>query len=122
MNNLMVLVIEDDKWQAEHYARVLNRVGYETIVAFDAVSAIQLIDDKLPDAIVLDVLLTGSTAFALLHELQSYSDTGSIPVILCTSLASDLSSDNLMDYGVSKVLDKTTMIPDDLVASLKAVL
>jgi len=122
MNGKSVLIIEDDKWLAEQHARVLSKAGYKTIIALHAISAIQLIDDDLPDVIVLDVLLTGSTAFALLHELQSYGDTGVIPIILCTSLASDLSLDKLKDYGVKKIIDKTTMIPSDLAAAVKGVL
>jgi len=122
MNGASVLIIEDDKWLAENYVRVLTKAGYKTTIALHAISAIQLIDKDLPDAIILDVLLTGSTAFALLHELQSYGDTGDIPVILCTSLASDLSLSKLSDYGVKRILDKTTMIPSDLLTSLKAVL
>lgn len=122
MSVAKILIVEDDDWLAEQYARVLTGAGYETAVALHALAAIQIIDDINPDAIVLDVLLTGSTAFALLHELQSYGDTGNIPIILCTNLAVDLSVDDLEPYGVKKILDKTTMAPDDLVSALRGVL
>jgi len=122
MKKTTVLVIEDDKWLAEQYVRVLSRAGFETKVAYHAISAIQFIDKKLPDAIILDILLTGSTAFTLLHELQSYADTGAIPIVLCTSLAGDLPSNTLGYYGVKKILDKTTMRPDDLISSVRSVL
>lgn len=117
-----VLIVEDDEWLAEQHQRVLNMAGYKTTIALHAIAAIQAIDDVHPDVIILDVLLTGNTAFALLHELQSYGDTGSIPIILCTNLASELSIDNLKPYGVRRILDKTTMAPDDLVAAVRNVL
>ena len=117
-----VLIVEDDKWLAEQHARVLTLAGYKTTIALHAIAAIQLIDEINPDAIILDVLLTGSTAFALLHELQSYGDTGNIPIILCTNLASELSIDNLGPYGVKRIIDKTTMLPDDLISALRNVL
>jgi len=117
-----VLIVEDDEWLAEQHARVLNTAGYKTQIAPHALAAIRMIDDKLPDAIILDVLLTGGTAFALLHELQSYADTGSIPIILCTNLATDLSTKGLESYGVKRIVDKTTMKPNDLVSALKEVL
>jgi len=122
MSDKLVLIIEDDKWLAEQHSRMLTSAGYKTTIAYHAISAIQSIDDNLPDVIILDVLLTGSTAFALLNELQSYGDTGVIPVILCTSLASDLSIDKLKDYGVCKILDKTTMVPDDIISAVRLVL
>ena len=122
MSTATILIVEDDDWLAEQHVRVLTSAGYKATVALHALAAIQIIDDINPDAIVLDVLLTGSTAFALLHELQSYGDTGDIPVILCTNLASELSVDDLEPYGVKKILDKTTMTPDDLIATLQSVL
>ena len=122
MNTPSILIVEDDRWQAEQYERVLNRAGYVTTITLHALDAIEAIDDIHPDAIVLDVLLVGNTAFALLHELQTYSDTGNIPVIMCTNLASDLSIDDLRPYGVKQILDKTTMKPDDLVTAVRSVL
>jgi CheY-like chemotaxis protein len=122
MNTKLVLVVEDDRWLAEQYSRVLSAANYKSIIVTHALAAIQAVDDYQPDAIILDVLLTGSTAFALLHELQSYGDTGDIPIILCTNLASELSLDDLKPYGVRRVIDKTTMQPDDIVVALRSVL
>lgn len=117
-----VLIIEDDEWLAENYARVIKRDGYKPAVALNAVEAIQAIDEVRPDVIILDVLLTGSTAFVLLHELQSYGDTGKIPIIICSNLASELDIDDLIPYGVKRILDKTVMKPDDLLAAIRGVL
>lgn len=122
MKKLPVLVVDDDEWLAEQYKRLLDNQGYNVAIAPHAIAAIQLVDDIHPAAIILDVLLTGSTAFALLHELQSYGDTGNIPIIICTNLASDLSIEDLKPYGVRRILDKTKMLPSDLVVALRSVL
>ncbi len=122
MKKQSVLIVEDDSWLAEQQARVLSKAGFKTSVSPHAIAAMEAIDKTHPDVIVLDVLLTGNTAFALLHELQSYGDTGSIPVVICTNLASELSLDILKPYGVKRILDKTTMMPDDIVAAVRSVL
>ncbi|NCO10359.1 response regulator [Candidatus Saccharibacteria bacterium] len=114
-----VLLVEDNTWLAELEAGILKRAGYDVMVAHHAPAAIQLVDKTRPDVIILDVLLGGSTAFALLHELQSYGDTGVIPVVLCTNMAEQLSADKLVSYGVVRVVDKATMHPDDLIAAVK---
>jgi len=119
---LSVLVVEDDRWLAEQYSRVLSKVGYKVKVTSHVLAAVQAIDDVHPDVIILDVLLTGSTAFTLLHELQSYGDTGVIPIILCTNLAGELSLEDLKPYGVRRIIDKTKMAPDDLTIALRSVL
>ncbi|MES2630936.1 MAG: response regulator [Patescibacteria group bacterium] len=117
-----VLLVEDDAWLAELEAGVLAGAGYEVQVAPHAPAAIELVDSFQPEVIVLDVLLAGSTAFALLNELQSYSDTGIVPIVLCTNIADQFDAGKLKEYGVKRVVDKTTMHPDDLVAAVRSVL
>ncbi len=122
MKKPLILIVEDDAWLAEQQARVLRQAGYETSFAPHAIAAIEAVDDVHPDVIMLDVLLTGSTAFALLNELQSYGDTGVIPIVLCTNLAADIKLDDVRPYGVKRILDKATMAPDDVVAAVRSVL
>lgn len=117
-----VLLVEDDPWLAELEAGVLTQAGYEVEHSPHAPSAIAKIDEKQPDVIILDVLLTGSTAFALMHELQSYGDTKAVPIILCTNMAESLTLDDVKTYGVRRIIDKTTMHPDDLPAAVRSVL
>lgn len=117
-----VLLVEDDPWLAELEAEVLAAEGFTVTHAPHAPSAIAKIDEQQPDIIILDVLLTGSTAFALLHELQSYGDTKIVPVILCTNMAENLRLEDLKTYGVRRIVDKTTMQPDDLPAAIRSVL
>ena len=116
-----VLLVEDDAWLAELEAGVLSGAGYDVQVAPHAPAAIELVDSFHPEVIVLDVLLAGSTAFALLNELQSYSDTGIVPVVLCTNIADQFDAVKLKEYGVKRVVDKTTMHPDDLIAAVRSV-
>ena len=117
-----VLLVEDDAWLATLQAEVLQAGGFEVVLAPHATSAVVKIDEQLPDVIVADMLLTGTTALTLLHELQSHSDTKDIPVILCSNLADAISVDELRPYGVRRIIDKTTMHPGDLVAAVRSVL
>ena len=116
-----VVVVEDDAWLAEHYLRVLRRAGYETYHAAHALSAIDVIDDVKPHAVLLDVLLTGTTALALLHELRSHADLTDIPIVLATNLADQIALEDVASYGVKRILDKATMHPEDIVAAIRTV-
>jgi CheY-like chemotaxis protein len=121
MSTVKVLLVEDDPWLAELEVKVLANAGYDVSFSPHAPSAIVAIDEIKPDVVILDVLLTGSTAFALLHELQSYGDTGELPIILCTNMAESLKLEDVQRYGVKRIVDKTTMHPDDLVAAVRSV-
>jgi CheY-like chemotaxis protein len=118
----MILVVEDDEWMAEQHVRTLHEAGFQAEHVPHALAAIDSVDTKRPAVIILDVFLSGPNAFTLLHELQSHSDLAVIPVILCTNSAEDIAAEDLEAYGVSRVLDKTTMKPADLVAAVKKVL
>ena len=117
-----IVVVEDDEWLAEHYLRVLRRSGYEVYHAPHAVAAIDVIDKVQPDVIILDVLLTGTNALALLHELKSHEDLASIPIVLATNLADQIQMDDVASYGVKRILDKTSMHPEDIDVAIRSVL
>lgn len=117
-----VLIVEDDLWLAEQFERVLTHEGFLVRRTSNGHVAIELVDECLPRVVLLDLLLPGSTGLALLHELQSYQDTGEIPIIVCTNLAATIELDEIKPYGVKKLLDKTTMHPSDIVAAVWGVI
>lgn len=117
-----ILLVEDDPWQAELEVRSLEKAGFIVVHAPHAPSAIVKIDEIKPDIVILDVLLTGSTAFALLHELQTYDDTVELPIILCTNMAESVDLDDVKKYGVRRIVNKSTMMRDDLAAAVRSVL
>lgn len=117
-----VLIVEDDEWLAEQYIRTLSEAGIRAEFVPHALAAIDSVDAKLPDALVIDLLLAGPNAFALLHELRSHADLVAIPVILCTASADQIAKEDIEAYGVKQVLDKASMVPQDLIAAIKRIL
>lgn len=115
-----VLLIDDDKWLVELFATTLKKHGFGVSVAQDGLEGMQRIDEKKPDVIVLDLFMPGPNGLVLLHELQSHADLASVPVVLCTNSADSIAKAELVPYGVRRVLDKTTMSPDDVVAAVRA--
>ena len=117
-----ILIVEDDEWLAEQHVRTLKKANIRAEAVPHALAAIDSVDQKRPDVLVLDVLLVGPNAFTLLHELQSHADLAGIPVILCTNGADQLAQEDLEAYGVTRVLDKASMYPEDLITAVKRVL
>lgn len=117
-----VLLIDDDRWLGETFARTLKQAGYTVDTAHNGLEGMDMIDRHQPDCIVLDLFMPGPNGIVLLHELRSHSDLAKIPVILCTNSASDLQIEELQHYGVARMLDKLTMTPDDLLVAVKKVL
>lgn len=117
-----ILLIEDDRWLAESYIKVLKRAGYDLLYAQSSQEAIGLVESQIPDVLLVDVLLDTNTIFPLLHEMQSYDDTRRIPVIVCSGLNHALMDETkLHSYGVVRVLDKQTITPEVLSLTIKEV-
>ena len=117
-----ILCIEDDRLIGEMYVHSLQKAGYEVEAAKDGLDGIDRIDEFRPEVIVLDMFMPGPGGVVLLHELRSHTDLAKIPVIICSNSAADIPADALKAYGVSRILDKTTMAPDDVVTAVRSAL
>lgn len=118
--NQSILLIEDDQWLADSYKVALTSRGYDVTHLSTAHEAMDFIAKHIPQLVIADVLLGDHNTFTLFHELQSYPDTAKIPVIVCTSLATEqLSEVDLKSYGIVQVFDKASLTPDKLLLSVE---
>ena len=115
-----LLIVEDDKNWADILGKFAADVGAEYRVAVSGGQAIEIIDNWQPDALILDMLLAGETAIALLNELRSYADLASLPIAVCTNI--DVKMDDLRPLGVKAILNKTSMRPNEARAIFREVL
>lgn len=117
-----VLIIESDPWLSEHFEQLLTKNNFIVKTALNAYTAMDEISENQPDVVVMGLLLSGADGLVLLHELQSYVDTAKIPIIVCSDRAGELSLDDLVPYGVVRLIDTGTMKPDELPAAVRSVL
>ncbi len=120
-DSLNILLVEDDAWLADVQKSILEKEGFVVRRVAHATAAMMAIDEAIPDVLIVDMLLAGTTVLALLHELQSHPDTARVPVIACTNLADSLKSERLEHYGIRRIVDKATMRPADLIAAVRSV-
>lgn len=117
-----ILIVEDDSWFAGSLGRTLKAHGFETFWAPSAQAAAEMVGQHPFDAIVLDIFLHQANGLQLLHELRSYDDSFDVPVIVCSSAASDILPRSLESYGVLAVLDKASLTPAALIEAVVGVL
>lgn len=119
---MRVLIIEDELWLGEQFQSVLQNEGFDTTLTSNVYSAIDLIDEQKPSVIVMSLLLSGASGIGLLHELQSYVDTAATPVVVYSDTQATVSVADMEPYGVRRLLDVTTLKPQDLVGVVRSVL
>ena len=107
-----ILIIDDDKWYGQS---ILNmHESDEVILANSPEEAIGVIDKNIPDMIYLDFNLGTRNGLTVLNELQSWTDTRAIPVVLLSSEGKRLNSGDWKNYGVVEILDKTELTREKL--------
>ena len=115
-----LLIVEDDKNWADILCGYAAAVGAEARAVVSGGQAMEMIDNWQPDAIVLDMLLAGETAVALLNELRSHADLARLPIVVCSNAGVNLA--DLQPFGVRALLDKASMRPDEVRAIFSEVL
>ena len=113
----LVMVVDDDVFFGQLVQDVLD--GYQVVLCTDAVMALEQLDELTPQAMIIDLLMPAATGFSLIQELISHDDLNKIPLIICSSVASEVDTEFLQASGVRAILDKNTIQPQDLKLTLK---
>lgn len=85
MNRGYVLVVDDDRLLAELAVAVLRGAGYEAVIADEGRSALALIGEHVPDAILLDANMPMLSGFEVLKTLNADPVLKRIPILMMTA-------------------------------------
>lgn len=78
-----ILVVEDDKNQRSWYKQELEKEGYNVVTAGDGTDCIKMVDDYLPDIIVMDIVMPKMDGLESMGKILS--EHRKIPVIINTA-------------------------------------
>ncbi|MEH1787651.1 response regulator [Nostoc sp.] len=81
----LILVVDDTTTNLKIVFDILTNVGFKVITENDGKRAIQIVEDTLPDLILLDVMMPGIDGFEACKMLKENSATCDIPVIFMTA-------------------------------------
>lgn len=92
-----ILIIEDERSLVEVLGANLEREGFEVITAFDGQEGLRQAQLKLPDLVVLDLMLPGKPGLEVCQELRMGQRTREIPIIMVTAKSEE--SDQLVGFA-----------------------
>jgi len=111
VSNSKVLVVEDSKFLRMATEHALSKAGYLVSTAADGEEALQVANDKLPDIILLDMMLPKISGPNVLKALKENPATMGIPVIVLTSL-SQKNEEKLLSEGAAAYFEKSALALD----------
>jgi CheY-like chemotaxis protein len=101
-----ILLVEDSTFMRIATERVLTKAGYEVSTAADGEEGLHLAQKKMPDIILLDMMLPKLSGLDVLRKLKGCPATSSIPVIVLTSL-SQKNEEKLYQEGAAAYFEKS---------------
>ena len=100
------LIVEDSATERSIITGYLKEVGINVSVALTGEEALEKIQHRFPDLIVLDVVLPGRSGFEICRQLKGCENTNQIPIILCSTKGTEIDRFWGMKQGADAYLPK----------------
>ena len=117
MEKLKVLLVDDEEEFIKALAERLEIRGIETILAFDGEYALQMIAEKQPEVMMLDLKMPGIDGMEVLRRVRRSHPR--VQVIMLTGHGSELDQQEALRLGAFAYLQKPVHL-DSLVQTMKA--
>ena len=101
-----VMVVDDSVTVRKVTSRLLERNGYETVVAKDGVDAMAILQDYTPDVMLLDIEMPRMDGFELASQVRHDSRLRDVPIVMITSRTGDKHRDRAHALGVQRYMGK----------------
>ena len=116
-----ILLVEDEDALATLLQYNLEKEGYEVVVAGDGEEALVMIDEKLPDLVVLDWMLPKVSGIEVCRRLRQRPETRNLPIIMLTARGEESDRIRGLDTGADDYVVKPVSM-SELAARARAVL
>jgi signal transduction histidine kinase/DNA-binding response OmpR family regulator len=110
-----ILVVEDDTATREFIVDLLSRNGYSVTSAADGAQARALVQESLPDLVILDLILPEVSGFGLIAEWRKSSLTAALPIFVLTNKDLTAEERDYLRANTGALLSKHEQWRDDLI-------
>lgn len=121
MSNARVLVVEDEEAIATLISFSLQQAGFDVEQAASIEEAKPVLDERLPDVVLLDWMLPGTSGVQFTRQLRQDERSKDLPIILLTARSNELDKEQGLNWGADDYITKP-FSPRELVARVNALL
>ena len=116
-----IVIAEDEQSVSELLRYNLEAEGYETAIANDGDEAMLLIDERIPDLMLLDWLLPKISGIEICRRVRARQETANLPIIMLTARTEEADRIRGLETGADDYVTKP-FSTNELMARVKAVL
>ncbi len=105
-----ILIVEDNELNMKLFNDLLEAHGYTTLTTRDGTEAYDIVKDKKPDLILMDIQLPEISGFDITRRIKGDNDLKDIPVIAVTAFAMKGDEDKIRECGCNGYISKPISI------------
>lgn len=117
-----ILIVEDDPFLVKAYSVKFQKEGIETDVAKNAEEASAFFAGEPASAVLLDLMLPGTSGFDVLATIRKHATWGKVPVLILTNLGQESDVARGKELGANDYIVKANTKINDIVAKVKVYL
>jgi len=102
----LVMVVDDSITMRRVTARILEHYGLEVITARDGVEAVDMLFERVPDLMLLDIEMPRMDGFELATYVRDDTRLSHVPIMMITSRSGDKHRQHAKELGVNRYLIK----------------
>ena len=111
MKGAKVLMVDDDPNILRFVSANLRARGFDVTTAEDGETALKIVEQAMPNLIILDLLMPGIGGAEVCRRIREWSD---VPIIILTAIGESKTRMELKSLGASDYITKPFDIPDFL--------
>ncbi len=115
----LILLVEDDIFVKDIYNHKLTADGYEVAMATSGTEALEFMQKRRPDLILLDIVMPYMDGKEALKKIKENNDWANIPVIMLTNLSEADDISETESLGADKYLIKSHFSPSEVSEKIK---
>ncbi|GAI13738.1 unnamed protein product [marine sediment metagenome] len=117
-----ILLIEDDPFLIEIYTTKLKEAGFSVVVATDGKEGLKKIKEKIPDLLLLDIVLPSLNGWEILREIKKNDKLNNVKIVILSNLSQKDEIEKGLKLGAAKYLIKAHYTPSEVVEEIKKIL
>ncbi|MFT3667445.1 MAG: Hpt domain-containing protein [Pseudoxanthomonas sp.] len=102
----LVMVVDDSLTMRKVTSRVLERHNFEVAAARDGVEALEKLEERVPDLMLLDIEMPRMDGYELATAMKADPRFKDVPIVMITSRTGDKHRQRAFDIGVQRYMGK----------------
>ncbi len=117
-----ILLVEDDDYISDMYSTKLKERGFNVVMSKNGSDAIEKINNKKFDLVLLDIVLPHKDGWAVLKKIKENKKSKDVKVILLSNLGQKSDVQKGMNLGAEKYLIKAHYTPEQVAEEVEKLL